>query len=175
MIRFKFAPDKARAALHWMAHKRPGIDLHAALKTCYFADKSHLNAHGRPIFGATYRAMKFGPVPLEIYEMAKGEPMWLAELGADMFPWQLNGFKLHLHCNEDVDTSSLSDSDIEHLEAAFKTSISLTFNERTAATHGHDWQKAQLGLMAYEDMLEDRPDKAGIVDYLEENARFIRL
>lgn len=44
------------------------VDLHAALNACYFADKSQLNEHLQPIFGATYRAMKYGPVPVEIYE-----------------------------------------------------------------------------------------------------------
>ncbi len=39
-IRFKFAADKARAAIHWMAREHNGIDLHAALKACYFADKT---------------------------------------------------------------------------------------------------------------------------------------
>jgi len=59
-IRFKFSAQKARAALHWMLAKAGDIDLHAALKACYFADKAHLNKFHRPIFGATYKAMKFG-------------------------------------------------------------------------------------------------------------------
>lgn len=175
MIRFKFAPDKARAALHWMVKERSRVDLHAVLKTCYFADKSHLNEHGRPIFGATYKAMKFGPVPLEIYEMAKGESLWLAELGEERLPWRLDGYKLVLIANCEVDTSSLSESDVDHLRAAFGKSIAMTFNERTAATHGRDWQRAELGIIDYKDMIDESERKSELVDYLEENARFMRL
>lgn len=175
VIRFKFAPRKAFAALHWMVSERPGIDLHAALKACYFADKDHLNQYRRPIFGATYRAMKFGPVPLEIYEMAKGEPLWLAETGSEQFPWELSGYHLRLTGNELPDRSTLSDSDAEHFAAALKKSLGMDFNERTAATHGPDWQAADLGIMRYEDMLDDSDEKEEIIEYLRESGRFMRL
>lgn len=175
MIRFRFAAAKAHAALHRMVTNHPGIDLHAALKACYFADKAHLNEHGRPVFGATYRAMRFGPVPLEIYEMAKGENLWLAELGLDEFPWRLTGYRLHPAGARQVDTSALSASDQRHLSSGLERALALSFDERTAATHGPDWQAAELGIMRYEDMIEDRPDKAAMVDMLREKARFMRL
>src|ERR1035441_5191254 len=118
-ITFRFSASKARAALHWMLKQAPVLDLHTVLKACYFADKDHLNKHGRPIFGATYRAMKFGPVPLEIYEMAKGEAYWLAELSAERYPWDLKAYRLTLASNDDPDLDVLSQSDIESLEAGF--------------------------------------------------------
>jgi hypothetical protein len=145
------------------------------LKACYFADKKHLNEHGRPIFGAVYRAMKFGPVPLEIYEMAKGEALWLAELDVDRLPWQLDGYRLRLVSNEEPDFSVLSESDREALASGFRKSCEMTFNERTAATHGSDWQAADLGIMRYEDMLEDGPHKDEHVAYLREASRYVRL
>lgn len=175
MIRFKFAPEKAHAALHKMVSDHSGIDLHAALKACYFADKTHLNEHFRPIFGATYRAMRFGPVPLEIYEMAKGESLWLAELGVDTLPWRLDGYRLVSSSPQQVDMSALSPSDHSHLSRGIARSLSMNFNERTAATHGSDWQAAELGRMHYEDMLDDRPEKDEIIASLREKARFMRL
>lgn len=175
MIRFRFAPDKALAALHKMVVDHPGIDLHAVLKACYFADRSHLNEHGRPVFGATYRAMRFGPVPIEIYEMAKGESLWLAELGIDSMPWRLVGYRLMPSGNRQIDLSALSGSDTRHLISGLERSLSMTFDERTAATHGPDWQAAELGTMRYEDMIEDRPDRAELIEALREKARFMRL
>lgn len=174
-IRFRFSASKARAAILWMVTARPSVDLHTLLKACYFADKRHLNEYGRPIFGATYRAMKFGPVPLEIYEMAKGDAIWLAELGADRFPWNLRGYRLELSANEDPDMSVLSESDIDALRWGFERSCEMTFDERTAATHGADWQAARLGLMRYEDMIDESPGKADLVAYLREAAPVIRL
>jgi len=174
-IRFKFAASKARAALHWMIGKSQPVDLHTVLKTCYFADKAHLNKYGRPVFGATYRAMRFGPVPLEIYEMAKGEPMWLADLGVAALPWRLDGFELSLVSNEAPDLSVLSETDMEEIGLAFEKSLAMTFTERTAATHGPDWQAAQLGVMRYEDMIDETTDKPRLVEYLRDNARLLRL
>jgi hypothetical protein len=174
-IRFKFAAEKAYAALRIMLSSVPSADLHTVLKACYFADKAHLNKYGRPIFGATYRAMKFGPVPLEIYEMAKGEALWLAELQLDSFPWAITGHRLSRLSDEPVDTSTLSQTDLEALEGGFLLSRRMTFNQRTAATHGSDWQAAKLGFMRYEDMIEEGPDKAERVAYLREAGPYMRL
>ena len=177
LIRFRFAARKALAVLHRMVEEQEGIDLHAALKACYFADKDHLNRHGRPVFGANYRAMRFGPVPLEIYEMAKGEPIWLAELGLDRLPWELRGYRLHRNpaWNGPADLRALSESDRDAVAAGVARARGMSFDERTAATHGPDWQKARLGPIRYEDMLDDGPDKAERVAELRESAAFMRL
>lgn len=176
LIRFRFSPQKAFAALHWMVNEHPGIDLHAALKACYFADKDHLNIHYRPIFGATYRAMKFGPVPLEIYEMAKGEALWLAEMGAEQTPWCLRGYRLARADNQNLeDRTALSESEQECFENGLQRSLQMNFNERTDATHGPDWQRANLGIMRYEDMIDEGPNRDSIIEYLQENARFMKI
>jgi hypothetical protein len=175
-IRFRFAPVKALAAILWMLDRSGRtLDLHTILKTCYFADKAHLNQHGRPIFGASYRAMRFGPVPQEIYEMTKCEPIWLPELDGDSYPWALEGHWLRRTSNEHADFSSLSESDMEAIKLGFDLSQGTTFNERTAATHGPDWQAANMGVMRYEDMIEDSEFKEDTVAYLREAGRFIRL
>jgi hypothetical protein len=174
-IQFKFAADKAYSAIHWMVSEHPGIDLHAALKSFYFADKSHLNAYGRPIFGGNYRAMKFGPVPLEVYEMMKGEALWKAELGKEQFPWELDGYSLRLVGNSELNLDRLSETDFSHLQEGVEQSLQMTFTERTAATHGPDWQRANLGRMRYEDMLSDGPHRSSVLADLEANSLFMRL
>lgn len=175
-IRFKFAADKALAAIHWIVCQSSGVDLHTLLKACYFADKKHLNEHGRPIFGATYKAMKYGPVPLEIYEMAKGEPLWLAELGLNRLPWRSEGFRLFVELNTAPDMDVFSETDIASIQQGWDTSRGMSFDARTAATHGKDWQAANLGIMSYEDMLDDdNPQKPEQVAYLREAGPIIRL
>lgn len=175
MIRFKFAAQKAFAAIHWMVTQDHDLDLHAALKSCYFADKTHLNEHRRPIFGATYRAMRFGPVPLEIYEMMKGEALWKAELNTEQFPWELSGYRLRRVLNSEPDLDVFSETDVEHLARGLEISAAMDFTERTEATHGSDWQRANLGIMRYEDMIEEGPQKNAIISYLEANAKYMRL
>jgi hypothetical protein len=157
-----------------MLRQRQPLDLHSILKTCYFADKAHLNEFGRPVFGASYRAMRFGPVPLEIYEMLKGESIWLAEINANRFPWALEGHFVRLLDNRDADLDSLSETDMGCLSDAFEKSMGMTFNERTAATHGPDWQSAQLGMMRYEDMIDD-DKKDALIARLRDTSRHMRL
>jgi len=175
LIRFKFAAEKGLAAIHWMVREQPGLDLHTMLKSCYFADKDQLNRENRPVFGATYRAMQFGPVPLEIYEMAKGEAIWLAELGLDRFPWRLDGYHLGLISNDSPDMDAFSEADFASLQAGFAMSRTMNFTSRTAATHGSDWQAANLGYLRYEDMLDDTEDKADRIADLVESAPYMRL
>jgi hypothetical protein len=121
--------------------------------------------------------MKFGPVPLEIYEMAKGDPMWLSEMEAARYPWEIReGHRLVLSDNESPDLSVLSTTDMEALQSAFDKSVNMSFTARTAATHGADWQAADLGIMQYEDMFDpDAEDRDERIAYLREAGRHLRL
>ena len=157
-IRFQFSAQKALTAVQWMLQKREKLDLHTIAKAAYFADKAHLNQYGRPIFGATYKAMKYGPVPLEIYEMLKGEALHLFEIDRETYPWRLDGYWVSRTTDDAPDLDELSRSDLRCLEDGFRKSIGMNFNERTAATHGRDWQVANMGLMDYADMLDDGPE-----------------
>lgn len=174
-IRFRFAPQKALAAVLWMLRQRDRLDLHTIAKAAYFADKAHLNEHGRPIFGARYRAMKYGPVPMEIYEMLKQEPIYLPELGRDDYPWKLRGHYVERTTDDASAEDYLSPSDLRCLEDGFNRSASMTFDERTAATHGPDWQNARMGRMDYADMLDETPDKAARVNELRRLAPHLEL
>ena len=172
---YRFSAEKAAAAIHWMvAHGKP-VDLHTALKALYFADKSFLNEHFQPIFGATYKAMKYGPVALEPYEMMKGEGLYLYELGIAEAPWRLSGYNLSVAANEQPDMTVFSEQERSHLKEGFITSRALSFTDRTAATHGSDWQKAYGGIMKYEDMLEPQNQTEEVIRFLQESAPTLRL
>ena len=173
--RYKFSAEKGFAAVQWMVRQGRPLDIHGALKSCYFADKSHLNEHLQPIFGATYRAMKFGPVPLEIYEILKGESMWLWEANLTATPWVLDGFYIRPNANTDPDLSVFGESELDHLRAGFEKSVSMTFTARTAATHGRDWQAANGGIMAYEDMIDPSERSDDYVRFIQETAPHVRL
>lgn len=173
--RYRFNPEKALEAVHYMVALSDGLDLHTALKAIYFSDKSHLNEHQQPIFGATYRAMKYGPVPLEVYEMIKGESLWLSELGIETMPWRLDGFRIRCTSNAEPGLDLFAESEREHFERAFDLSRSLSFNARTSATHGPDWQAANMGEMCYEDMIAPGPDREEMIAFIRDTARHVRL
>lgn len=174
MIQFMFNPRKALQAIEWMlARAAAPVDFHTLLKAVYFADKEMLNTHGRPIFGATYRAMEFGPVPLQVYEMLKCEPIWLSELQQDEYPWAREGYRVKLHSQLNVDPvpEDIAPGEMRLLERAFDMSRGMTFNRRTRETHGMDWVEGTRrpgGRMAYEDMIAtERADRAALIEELE--------
>lgn len=173
--KYKFSTEKGFAAIHWMTQQGRPLDIHAALKACYFADRSHVNQHFQPIFGATYKAMKYGPVPLEIYEIMKGEGLWLWEVNAEETPWRLEGYHLRPASNDAPDMSVFSESEIEHLQAGFARSTTMNFTSRTAATHGQDWHAANGGIIRYEDMLDASDDRDRIIAWMQETAPHARL
>lgn len=107
--------------------------------------------------------------------MMKGEALWKAELGVDQFPWELTGYRLRLIANSEPDMGSLSDTDMEHLARGLEKSRGMNFTERTDATHGSDWQNAELGNMRYEDMIDESPEKESIIRFLEASSKYMRL
>lgn len=172
MIQFRFNPLKALQAIKWMlADAGEAVDFHTLLKSFYFADKRMLNECGRPIFGASYRAMNYGPVPLEVYEMLKCEPYWLSELSQDDYPWDRLGYRVRLRLgqNDASITDDIAPKEMELLREAFSKCREMTFTQRTRETHGMDWVEGTRrsgGRMAYEDMIAH--DHAGREELIED-------
>jgi uncharacterized phage-associated protein len=68
-IPFEF--KKSTQALNYLAHLNGGsISKLRAMKLIYFADRFHLRKYGRFITNANYVAMKLGPVPSEVLNIA---------------------------------------------------------------------------------------------------------
>ncbi|WP_156013269.1 Panacea domain-containing protein [Thioalkalivibrio sp. HK1] len=174
-IKFCFAPKKCLQAVQWMlVTADEPLDFHTILKTAYFADKRRLNEHRRPIFGDTYRAMNYGPMPVEFYQMLKCEPYYLQEIELDEYPWERKGYRVHLidadRRTEILNPTHLSKNDMDILTEEFERCRRMNFNQRTDETHQMDWVRGFRRLdnrMAYEDMIaDDHPDREEILQYL---------
>lgn len=192
MIVFRFRPVKAIEAVSWMLQaaksdpKDPTrqLDFHTILKTCYFADKRALNGLGRPIFGAKYVAMQYGPVPVEIYEMLKCEPMWLSEMiedGVDDYPWERERYHVFLKDGQNGpgECENIARADMPLIEEEFFNCRKMTFTQRTHETHGIDWVmgfERPGKVMDYEDMiLETNPDRDKLIEDLREIGPYLAL
>ncbi|WP_025770995.1 type II toxin-antitoxin system antitoxin SocA domain-containing protein [Thioalkalivibrio sp. HK1] len=174
-IRFRFAPKKCLQAVQWMLlTANEPLDFQTILKAAYFADKRMLNKHRRPIFGATYRAMNYGPVPVEVYEMLIEEPYHLSELDLDDYPWKRKGHRVSLidsgHQDEILNPTSIAEADLAFLEEEFERSRGMSFNQRTEETHQMDWVRGierPDSRMAYEDMIAyDHPHRKEMIEDL---------
>jgi len=108
--------------------------------------------------------------------LAKGEPLWLGEIGRSDYPWRREGFRLIATGNEPLDTRSLSPSDLKALQDGFARARTLTFDERTAASHDLAWHRAKHGCMDYADMVEeDNPDREAILEALYDDGHLWRV
>lgn len=177
-IRFCFNAPKAHEAICFMLRSAGGsLSVREILLACYFADKTMLHTLGRPLFGSRYHAMPFGPMAIDVYDLLKGEPVHLVECGLPRTYWTLQGPNAVLDKNAPVRTDRLSVADKGALEEGMHRTR-LVRGERDASTHGADWQKANLGPMTYEDMIEEGPGKSAKIERLREEMalnRFITL
>ena len=168
-LRFRFNARKALQVIVWLAHRRPGITLHTILKVLFYADKYHLNLHGRPIIGDDYIAMQWGPVPSATYDILKGDQLALESLNLERVPFTVQGCCVSAEIGPDLDV--FSESDIEALEWAFQNYGTLNFGQLTALTHHEKaWQNADGRFMRYEDFLDESDEKDELVEDLREAA-----
>ena len=192
MITFRFRPVKALEAVRWMlrtaksdpADPADRLDVTTILKTCYFADKRAINEIGRPVFGARYMALELGPVPVEIAEMLKCDPVWLAEMAGDGvadYPWETGGCRVFLRPGHDGhgDCDSIAPIDMPLIEEEFARCRAMVFTQRTRETHATDWMmgfERPSRFMDWEDMIsETHPDRDGMIADLRENAPYFAL
>jgi Antitoxin SocA-like, Panacea domain len=60
--------------------KADTLPLKRVLAILYLADVAHFRKYGRPVTGTRYQAYPHGPLPIDFYNLLKGEPIWLDEL-----------------------------------------------------------------------------------------------
>ncbi len=172
-LKFRANPEKALEVILWLANRRPPLDFHAILKLLFFADVYHLNIYGRPIVGDQYRALPYGPVPQTTYDILKGEPLALEELGDEELPFEVVG-KFRVNPLREANERKLSASDIEALAHAWETYGHLGFGRRTGASHEHPayCKAAEAGelYIDYADFLEASDEREGKLEDLHEIA-----
>lgn len=124
-------------ALIYIAKRMPKGDHYNTLKAIYFADKHHLEHHGRQIYGETYCALPHGPVPQAAYDATRvliGERMFSDfDDGALRSALRLQGHTLT--ALRDADFSKLNSTVVESLEWAVRYCRDMKFGQTKAASH----------------------------------------
>jgi uncharacterized phage-associated protein len=155
-------PHKALETIVWFANQRDPIDFYHILKVLFYADKYHLNKHGRPILGDTYEAFPHGPVARTVYSLLKRDDALEAQFLSDharladddAFEVKRRYWVSPLRA---TDLRCFSRSDLEALEWSFRQYVDMSFDELEELTHKEPaWRNAREsgGNMKYEDMLE---------------------
>jgi uncharacterized phage-associated protein len=154
-------PRKALEVIVWFANRQNPIDFYHILKVLFYADKQHLNMHGRPILGDTYDALPHWPVARTVYGLLKRDDALEAQFLAGSGLEDDDAFDVtrrYWVCpRRSPDLRCFSQSDLEALEWSFTEYGSKTFDELEELTHRETaWCNAREngGIIKYEDMLE---------------------
>lgn len=151
-IVFNMNPQKAVESVLWII-KKGESNMYNIWKILFEAEKTHLNAYGRPITGDRYMAMEYGTVPSWLYDTAK-----LCAPGI--------GFHRDdktLIADREPQLSYLSESDLTALQHGLDVYAGLSFRDVMERNHKEPaWIKnysnrgnAERAPIPFEDMIEE--------------------
>jgi uncharacterized phage-associated protein len=164
-----FNHKKATQALNYLAYKAGGrINKMKAVKLVFLADRYHLRKYGRLVTNDNYVAMKLGPVPSRVLDIAESD-IYLSEDYKDYasnYIKALDGGR-QVESIGSVDESFFSESDIEALEFSWNNFSSYRRWDLSDFTHNYpEWKRHEQAIrqgskfveMELQDFLDDPPD-----------------
>jgi uncharacterized phage-associated protein len=141
---FNFDHKKATQTLNFFASKAGGkINKLKALKLIFLADRYHLRKYGRLVTDDCYVAMKYGPVPSTVMDIAEAD-IFLNQTFKDYASRYIKAIdsRRRIESDEPVDDSYFSDSDIEALNFAWDTFGHLNNWSLSDFTHNYpEWKR----------------------------------
>ncbi len=178
-IPFEF--KKSTQALNYLAHLNHGsISKLRAMKLIFFADRFHLRKYGRFITNANYVAMKLGPVPSEVLNIADSNFDTVAEREyANTF---ISTSNTNIKTVNKVQTEVFSETDREALLYVWKKFGHCT--RLPDLTHRFpEWRKHEADFKSgikrkhikIEDFLENAPDDLEYCPKLSEDDKSLLL
>ncbi|WP_082818333.1 restriction endonuclease subunit S [Variovorax boronicumulans] len=138
-------------ALIYVAKRMPAGRHHhyKSLKALYFADKRHLEQHGRLIYGETHSALPHGPVPQAAYDATRvlnGERL-ISDFDDEALRAGLRRAKDDqqdkLVALRDADFIKLGQAERESLEWAIRYCADMSFEQVKAASHDEAYDRTQ--------------------------------
>lgn len=125
--------------------KTGGVDFYHAFKILYFAEMKHLAKWGSGIVPDEFCALKYGPVPTQLYDAVKelNHPcMALSEELSEVIQFAGEDAPNVLLPKRGANMKFLSKSEIEALEQSIEENKSLTFGQLMRKSHDEAWEEA---------------------------------
>ncbi len=122
-----------------------GVDFYHVFKILYFAEMKHLAKWGSRIVPDEFRALKYGPVPTQLYNAVKtlGQPsMKLSEELAKAIQFAGEDAPNILLPLRDANEGFLSKSEIDALKDSIAEHQSMTFGQLMRKSHDSAWEEA---------------------------------
>ena len=125
--------------------KTGGVGFYHAFKILYFAEMKHLAKWGSGIVPDEFCALKYGPVPTQLYDAVKelNHPrMILSEELSEVIQFAGEDAPNVLLPKREANLKYLSKSEIEALEQSIEENESLTFGQLMRKSHDEAWEEA---------------------------------
>lgn len=125
--------------------KTGGVDFYHAFKILYFAEMKHLAKWGSGFVPDEFCALKYGPVPTQLYDAVKelnSPRMILSEELSEVIQFAEEDATDVLLPKREADMKYLSKSEIEALEQSIEENESLTFGQLMRKSHDEAWEEA---------------------------------
>lgn len=139
--------QKLTELMLYILDKTGGVDFYHAFKILYFAEMKHLAKWGSGIVPDEFCALKYGPVPTQLYDAVK-------ELNHPRMRLSVDLSEVIQFAGEDApnvllskrrpDMKFLSKSEIEVLDQSIEENKSLTFGQLMRKSHDEAWEEASL-------------------------------
>ena len=143
---FEFDQATAISAMLYIVSRLEDPTFHRIAKIMYFADRCHLERYGRFVFGGSYRAYPYGPVPQNVYGMlkaAENKPGGQSTEGPfRVRRGQNTGQNPVVEALAEPNLDLLSESDLECLNESLATWGGKPFGQLTEASHDAAWTAA---------------------------------
>lgn len=173
MIRFDFDREKGIASALYVCKKLIGEkhlpSLHKIFKIFYFADQKHIASYGRPIVGDNYVAMKYGPVPTNLYSIfqsVRGDGDCFSSDAYNAF-FEVKGHNVSPLADPDLD--ELSESEIECLDSSIEENKAKGFGELTALSHDLAYENAGQNCdISFRDIAKAAGASKSTIAYMQE-------
>ena len=149
---FDLKPDKLKIqeVLLYLMNKKPRITQFQLVKSVWFADKVHLNAHGRPVTFDNYAAMPKGPVPsLALNALTSAEFDHQRQFGNPRqwkgTPKRLRPDAIEFVAERAADLDYLSQSDLAAMDEGLETVLKTSTEDMWTMLHEHPAYKEAWG------------------------------
>lgn len=174
MAKAKFDQRKAlHALLFVVTHVPKPANVYNVLKCLYYADRKHLQEYGRQIYGDTFYALEYGPVPSGAYDIVKyvsGRAKWDLNFPEALGLLEARGD--HLGARGEPDTELLSRSDMACLLDAARKYGTMPFGKLKKLSHqGKAFEHADAnGEMKLADLVEELKGAEAVASHLNDRS-----
>jgi len=148
-------------------------NVYNVLKCLYYADRKHLQEYGRQIYGDTFYALEYGPVPSGAYDIVKyisGRAKWDLKFPEALGLLEARGDRLA--ARGEPDTELLSRSDMACLLEAARKYGSMSFRRlKKLSYQGKAFENADPnGEMKLSDLIDELKGAEAIASHLKDRA-----